>query len=800
MTDSFDPYYTWLGIPPGEQPPNHYRLLGVREFEANTDVIANAADRQMTHVRTFQSGKNSKHSQHILNELAKAKICLLSPDKKQQYDDELRAAHAATSRPPNKPATAAPKQRAAQIKRPEPAFDFKPATAARAPRVGSTSQSKWLVPVIATGAVALVLIIVIAVAVFNMRNLDVPSDVDSGSDAGPLALGTTGDDGDNTDSRTESGSTTGGATTEVGDTDGGSADGSNADGGSSDGDGAMGKDPHPPAPAPAIAPRADGSIDLISLIDSSKYAISGSWTRQGPFLRCSEGANSFCAIPYEPKGAYELQFDVRRLTPKGVIQIHLPVGDSAVTLALHGKRSDGRYVAGLALSGGTSTGTAAAVVDPPAVNVVHRVQVNVAPQESNATIVADMDGKQIAFWSGPQAMLSSRLRDVPNPRHFIVGGYDVAVEFQTIRLWDKATPAVPNPNPSPPAPVVTDTPPPSPPPDERAVRIEAEAMKPVGGKSDVVGDFVRLKQFQSAREFSFEALQAGQYTFRVRAYGQQLGDEPAKMTIIVDNEILLTVDVKVVAARPKSYVLNIDGFTKGPHTFRVQFANDLYVSPTRDRDLFFDFVDIIPPAPGALVRPDLASPAVAPPIVTPPLQREAVPDLAAQEEALKQVHGLFKDEYAAAKTDAAKVELAQTLAKTAGDSKAPAVERYVLLSEASRLAVEGARADVAVAIIDAIGRSFETDIFQLKADALAESLKHTRQDDERKQLAGLAWTASGAALDAKQFDACGSLLKTVLACVVRPRDDDDRELRKDATLRLLELQKLEQQAGDSDKS
>ena len=34
-----DPYYLWLGIPPSEQPPNHYRLLGVSAFESNEQVI-----------------------------------------------------------------------------------------------------------------------------------------------------------------------------------------------------------------------------------------------------------------------------------------------------------------------------------------------------------------------------------------------------------------------------------------------------------------------------------------------------------------------------------------------------------------------------------------------------------------------------------------------------------------------------------------------------------------------------------------------------------------------------------------
>ena len=38
MPESFDPYHRWLGIPPREQPPNHYRLLGIDLFEADADV------------------------------------------------------------------------------------------------------------------------------------------------------------------------------------------------------------------------------------------------------------------------------------------------------------------------------------------------------------------------------------------------------------------------------------------------------------------------------------------------------------------------------------------------------------------------------------------------------------------------------------------------------------------------------------------------------------------------------------------------------------------------------------------
>lgn len=51
MATGFDPYHRWLLIPPSEQPPNHYRLLGLQAFESSVEVIENVAARQSTHVR-----------------------------------------------------------------------------------------------------------------------------------------------------------------------------------------------------------------------------------------------------------------------------------------------------------------------------------------------------------------------------------------------------------------------------------------------------------------------------------------------------------------------------------------------------------------------------------------------------------------------------------------------------------------------------------------------------------------------------------------------------------------------------
>lgn len=91
MPEEFDAYRKWLGIPAEEQPPHHYRLLGIAPFEDDPDVIQNAADRQMAHVRNFQAGKHALLAKRILNELSSAKVCLLNAGKKADYDALFRS-------------------------------------------------------------------------------------------------------------------------------------------------------------------------------------------------------------------------------------------------------------------------------------------------------------------------------------------------------------------------------------------------------------------------------------------------------------------------------------------------------------------------------------------------------------------------------------------------------------------------------------------------------------------------------------------------------------------------------------
>jgi hypothetical protein len=90
MAGEFDPYYKWLGIPPKDQPPNYYRLLGVEIFEADPEVIAIAAEQRILLVRSFQSGEYALLSQKLQKKIDAAKKNLLDSAKKAEYDISLR--------------------------------------------------------------------------------------------------------------------------------------------------------------------------------------------------------------------------------------------------------------------------------------------------------------------------------------------------------------------------------------------------------------------------------------------------------------------------------------------------------------------------------------------------------------------------------------------------------------------------------------------------------------------------------------------------------------------------------------
>ncbi|MEZ6064237.1 MAG: hypothetical protein R3B90_00680 [Planctomycetaceae bacterium] len=84
-----DFYKEWLGIPEGPRPPDHYELLRVRRFEDDVDKIRAHYKKLNAHVRKYATGQYSVQSQELLNEMAKAMLCLTDRDRKRDYDEGL---------------------------------------------------------------------------------------------------------------------------------------------------------------------------------------------------------------------------------------------------------------------------------------------------------------------------------------------------------------------------------------------------------------------------------------------------------------------------------------------------------------------------------------------------------------------------------------------------------------------------------------------------------------------------------------------------------------------------------------
>lgn len=84
-----DYYKEWLGIPEGPRPPNHYELLRVKQFEDDADKIRAHYKKLNAHVRKYATGQYSVQSQELLNEMAKAMLCLTDSERKREYDESL---------------------------------------------------------------------------------------------------------------------------------------------------------------------------------------------------------------------------------------------------------------------------------------------------------------------------------------------------------------------------------------------------------------------------------------------------------------------------------------------------------------------------------------------------------------------------------------------------------------------------------------------------------------------------------------------------------------------------------------
>lgn len=89
MAKELDVYRDWLGISEAVMPLDNYKILRLKRFEDDTNKIRSHYQKMNEHVRKFALGEHAARSQSLLNELAKAMLCLTDQQRKREYDASL---------------------------------------------------------------------------------------------------------------------------------------------------------------------------------------------------------------------------------------------------------------------------------------------------------------------------------------------------------------------------------------------------------------------------------------------------------------------------------------------------------------------------------------------------------------------------------------------------------------------------------------------------------------------------------------------------------------------------------------
>lgn len=135
-------------------------------------------------------------------------------------------------------------------------------------------------------------------------------------------------------------------------------------------------------------------------------------------------------------------------------------------------------------------------------------------------------------------------------------------------------------------------------------RFEAESIDRTEG-----GPFAgwAIDLFSQGEVYAQHEFQAGEYVLRARAFGEQAGNEPARMMLRLDGKDVKLFDVKAVEGIPENYECRLT-VEAGAKRFAAAFVNDYYRPDdpdpnNRDRNLVIDYLEVEGPLPTA--APDL---------------------------------------------------------------------------------------------------------------------------------------------------------------------------------------------------
>ena len=129
------------------------------------------------------------------------------------------------------------------------------------------------------------------------------------------------------------------------------------------------------------------------------------------------------------------------------------------------------------------------------------------------------------------------------------------------------------------------------------------------GDGDPYGDGARILATEGTIWVPFESRQAGWYTIRVRAFGQQAGALPVKMAIKLGDQEIKQVDVTATEGEPQTFGVEHE-LPAGELKLGIAFLNDYYNEKERrrsrrDRNLIVQSIEVqSPPLEGGLELPE----------------------------------------------------------------------------------------------------------------------------------------------------------------------------------------------------
>lgn len=168
--------------------------------------------------------------------------------------------------------------------------------------------------------------------------------------------------------------------------------------------------------------------------------------------------------------------------------------------------------------------------------------------------------------------------------------------------------------------------------------------------------------------------------------------------------------------------------------------------------------------------------------------RLPVPDEAALTKARAVVKEVFRRDFANARTDQQKVELAHKLVAKARTTTDDPAGQLILLREARSMAVEVTDFELALETADLMASRFQIDLLTLKLDVLTELSTRAASTAQRKVLAEHAERALDEAVAAARFGLAGKLGDLAIKRLRRARDP---ELLKRFAQRLKEVKRLQ---------